>query len=234
MAGSTARGGVGPGNRRSGAAAGRRAARSSERSLSATRRPGRSSRPPAGRTPEPAAGPQRRSSPRAGERRRAIAAVRSPLARQIVALGLALCAVALSLAYPLRGYLQQQAAEAQAVAEQQQLEAEIADREAQITALKDPAYIRSEAKRRLQYVTPGDTVYVVKAPDSGSEPGSGDGPVTGSVGGLLPSVAGADDAAATSAAAGGGAAAGGSAATGAAPDGPWYTSLWDTLTGGGH
>lgn len=95
-----------------------------------------------------------------------MAVVQSPLARQVVALGLALSVVALSLAYPLRGYLQQQSAEQQAVAEQHDLEVQISDLRAQITALKDPAYIRAEAKRRLQYVTPGDTVYVVKLPPS--------------------------------------------------------------------
>lgn len=92
--------------------------------------------------------------------------VLSPLARQVAALGLALSAVALSLAYPLRTYVAQQAAEAQAVVEQQELQERIDDLTAQVDALQDPAYVRIEAKRRLQYVQPSDTVYVVKLPES--------------------------------------------------------------------
>jgi cell division protein FtsB len=108
-----------------------------------------------------------------------LAVARSPLTRQIVALGLALSVVALSLAYPIRTYLQQQAAEQAAVAEQHQLQGQIDDLKAQVVALKDPAYIRAEAKRRLQYVTPGDTVYVVKVPEALAAESSdgGDGPV---------------------------------------------------------
>lgn len=150
-----------------------------------------------------------------------MAVVRSPLARQIVALGLALSVVALSLAYPLRGYLQQQTAEQQAVVEQRDLEAQIVDLKAEITALKDPSYIRAEAKRRLQYVTPGDTVYVVKLPESVTGPAAGAGAAdtAASPGSVIDAVtSGTSDAPAT------------------APDvsgsQPWYASLWGTLSGG--
>ncbi|OJV23857.1 MAG: hypothetical protein BGO26_03250 [Actinobacteria bacterium 69-20] len=149
--------------------------------------------------------------------------------------------MALSLAYPLRGYLQQQAAEAQAIAEQHDLEAQIKDLNAQIAALKDPAYIRAEAKRRLQYVTPGDTVYVVKVPgaagavarqDSSPAAGSGyDAVPPGAASGAAPT--------GPSLAASGSTGTPGSTATtgqqpGQQPDGagPWYSSLWGTLTGG--
>jgi cell division protein FtsB len=138
----------------------------------------------------------------------------SPLTRQIAALGLALCAVALSLAYPLRNYLQQQATEQAAIAEQHQLEQQIADLQAQQAALQDPAYIKAEAKRRLQYVSPGDTVYVVKVP----------GPATPS-----PAAPGAPDAAGSGQTDSGGT---GSAPSGAAPSQPWYATMWDTLEHG--
>lgn len=142
--------------------------------------------------------------------------VGSPLARQVVALGLALAAVALSLAYPLRGYVQQQAAERAAVAEQQELEQRIQDLNAQVDALKDPAYIRAEAKRRLQYVTPGDTVYVVKLPAGVAAPTDGE-----AVAGAAPDAAADPDAATPD------------ADSGQVQDAPWYESLWGTLTGGG-
>jgi cell division protein FtsB len=140
--------------------------------------------------------------------------VLSPLARQIAAIGLALCAVALSLAYPLRGYLEQQTAERAAVAQRAALQEQIAELQAQQAALEDPAYIKSEAKRRLQYVSPGDTVYVVKVPAS-SDPAASGEPATGG-----PAAAGAGTAGAASSP-------GDSAAS---P--PWYSGLWDTLAHG--
>lgn len=170
-----------------------------------------------------------------------------------MALGLALCAVALSLAYPLRGYLQQRAAETQAVSEQHDLEAQIEDLNAQVAALKDPAYIRAEAKRRLQYVTPGDTVYVVKVPGAAgaadrhdSSPTTDDGydvdPSLAATGGHTAGAPGTGTSATGTAPAANapdgtpnGQTANGAAgdATGS-PDGanaPWYASLWGTLTG---
>lgn len=149
--------------------------------------------------------------------------VGSPLARQVVALGLALAAVALSLAYPLRGYVQQQAAERAAIAEQHELEQQIEDLQAQAEALKDPAYIRAEAKRRLQYVSPGDTVYVVKLPaavaagsETGTpgETGAGEAVTGGSVTDPASTAADGDPAESS--------------------DLPWYESLWSTLTGDGE
>jgi cell division protein FtsB len=88
----------------------------------------------------------------------------STLARQVAILGLVLCAIALSVAFPLRGYLAQRNELAQAVATQQQLEQQRDDLQARKIALEDPDYIAAEARRRLQYVTPGDTVFVVHAP----------------------------------------------------------------------
>ena len=133
----------------------------------------------------------------------------SPLARQIAAIGLALCAVALSLAYPLRGYLQQEAAERSAVAQQAALEEQITELKAQQAALTDPAYIKAEAKRRLQYVSPGDTVYVVKVPGAQQVPAAAG----------TPSAAGSGP--------------GSDAAASPETSAPaWYVPLWDTLAHG--
>lgn len=88
----------------------------------------------------------------------------SKLIRQIAVLGLVLAAVALSLAYPFRDYLHQREELAAATAEQHELEMTVAALKEQQAALSDPDYIKAEAKKRLQYVTPGDTVYVVQAP----------------------------------------------------------------------
>lgn len=76
-----------------------------------------------------------------------------------------LCAVALSLAFPLRGYLEQRQALSAAQETQQALDQQKTDLEARRTALLDPDYVAAEARRRLQYVKPGETVFVVHAPD---------------------------------------------------------------------
>ena len=88
----------------------------------------------------------------------------SALARQVAILGLVLCAIALTIAFPLRSYLEQRTELAQAVSAQQDLERQRDELQARKTALSDPSYITAEARRRLQYVTPGDTVFVVHAP----------------------------------------------------------------------
>ena len=75
-----------------------------------------------------------------------------------------LCAVALSVAFPLRNYLEQRAELAAAVAAQQDLEQQRDELQARKDALLDTDYVAAEARRRLQYVTPGDTVFVVHAP----------------------------------------------------------------------
>ncbi len=89
---------------------------------------------------------------------------RSTVARQVAALGLVLCAVALTLAYPLRNYLAQREALAQVTSQQQALEKQISDLQAQQAALSDPDYIAAQAKERLRYVSPGDTVYRIVLP----------------------------------------------------------------------
>lgn len=209
------RGSSRPGDSRSGA-------RRRGRTVSATRRPGRGgaagpARPARSRSGrEAASAPRQRtrsSPPSVGPRRSAAAVVFSPLARQILALGIAVCAVGLSLAYPLRSYLTQQVAEAEAFAEQQDLERQVADLLAREEALRDPAYIAAEAKRRLQFVAPGETVYVVKLPGrdlahrDAATPGAG--PASASDG--------ADD--------------GRDENEHEDPDAQWYQNLWDTLTG---
>lgn len=89
----------------------------------------------------------------------------STLARQVAVLGVVLCAIALSVAFPLRGYLEQRTELAQAVSAQQDLEQQRDELQARKVALNDPDYVAAEARRRLQYVSPGDTVFVVHAPE---------------------------------------------------------------------
>ncbi len=79
-------------------------------------------------------------------------------------LALVFSAVAFAVAVPLRNYLAQRTELATTVSQEQHMRDQLAALQAQEAALADPAYILSEAKRRLQYVKPGDTIYVVHAP----------------------------------------------------------------------
>jgi cell division protein FtsB len=89
---------------------------------------------------------------------------RSRLALNAAVLGLVFVAVAFVLAVPLRNYFSQRNQLDAAVATEQAMNAQKASLQQQRTALSDPFYLANEARQRLQFVTPGDTVYVVHAP----------------------------------------------------------------------
>lgn len=82
----------------------------------------------------------------------------------VLALGVVLVLVGLGVAIPWQRYLAQVAQQRQEEATVQDLTAELAQLEEQKAALSDPSYLRQLIRQRLQYVTPGDTVYVVQAP----------------------------------------------------------------------
>jgi cell division protein FtsB len=86
-------------------------------------------------------------------------------------LGLVVCALVLSLAYPAKEYLAQRGEISRLQEEQRQTQARVAALEERKRQLADPAYIRAQARERLHYVLPGETAYVV-VPPAGS-PGSG-------------------------------------------------------------
>ena len=81
-----------------------------------------------------------------------------------VILAAVLCALALTLAVPMRTYLGQRAESQRLTQEHAELENNLAtlrDRRAQ---QQDPAYIKSEARGRLRLVMPGETPYIVQVP----------------------------------------------------------------------
>jgi cell division protein FtsB len=139
----------------------------------------------AGRTPG-----QERSGPAASRRRvREPRLTRAPRARGVVAattgllglsstrraalLAVVVCALALTVAVPLRNYVTQRQ-ELAAVSEQQAGLAGEVDRLAQERArLSDPAEVEAQARSRLGYVMPGEVPYVVELPpvaDAGPPP----------------------------------------------------------------
>src|ERR1700712_1332951 len=79
-------------------------------------------------------------------------------------LGAVMVLLALVLASPLQRYLQQR----DSLSQSQQRLSESSERVAELQKLKqqwaDPAYIEQQARARLQYARPGDTVYVVVDP----------------------------------------------------------------------
>jgi cell division protein FtsB len=70
-----------------------------------------------------------------------------------------------SLAYPLQRYLAQQAAIDRLEAENSAAQRRVEDLRLQVDRLDDPAFIQLQARSRLQYVMPGDLLYVID--DSG-------------------------------------------------------------------
>nr|WP_291414326.1 septum formation initiator family protein [Actinophytocola sp.] len=84
--------------------------------------------------------------------------------RRAAVLAIVVCALALSVAVPLRTYLSQR----DEVEIQEQRQAELRDQvealEQRKAELEDPAQVEAEARRRLRYVMPGETPYMVELP----------------------------------------------------------------------
>jgi len=87
--------------------------------------------------------------------------------RRAAVLAIVVCALALTLAVPLRTYLSQRQQLAETVAQREQLRGEVAQLEQHRTELNDPAYVQAQARQRLRYVKPGQTPYQVQLPGAG-------------------------------------------------------------------
>lgn len=86
------------------------------------------------------------------------------LTTRAAVLGLVVCALVLSLAYPVRQYLAQRTEIASLVKENAKREQNVQDLQRRQRQLADPAYIRAQARSRLQYAYPGDSTYIVVDP----------------------------------------------------------------------
>jgi cell division protein FtsB len=109
-------------------------------------------------------------------RRPAVPPKANGLTGRAAVLGLVVCALVLSLTYPAKQYMSQRSALARLEQQRAAAEHRVAILSAQAAQLSDPAYIRAEARRRLQYVMPGDVTYVVVNSDSGNTPTGPDRP----------------------------------------------------------
>jgi cell division protein FtsB len=92
-------------------------------------------------------------------------------------LGLVVCALMLSLAYPLKEYVAQRGEIARLEQQRQAAQQRVEELEARKKQLADPAYVRAQARLRLKYVMPGETLYVVVTPSPQAATPSADTPL---------------------------------------------------------
>jgi cell division protein FtsB len=85
--------------------------------------------------------------------------------RRAAVLAIVVCALAFTLAVPLRTYLSQRSEIAQQEHRQAELRNQVAELQARQAALNDPAQVEAEARTRLRYVMPGETPYLVQLPE---------------------------------------------------------------------
>ena len=84
------------------------------------------------------------------------------------------CALALSVAVPLRTYLSQRDEVEVTEERQAELRAQVDALEERKAQLDDPAQVEAEARRRLRYVMPGETPYMVELPGDSADQSGGD------------------------------------------------------------
>jgi cell division protein FtsL len=77
-------------------------------------------------------------------------------------LAVVICAIVLSLAYPVREYLAQRQQIGQLVAQQEQTLAQVKDLQAEQARLSDRSYIEQLARQELDMCFPGAQCYIVE------------------------------------------------------------------------
>ena len=86
-------------------------------------------------------------------------------------LAVVMCAIALSLAYPVREYIGQRQQIDQLLATQQSLSQQVKNLQAEQRKFSDPGYIEQQARDQLHYCMTGEKCYVIignsPAPDAG-------------------------------------------------------------------
>ncbi|MGQ0840781.1 FtsB family cell division protein [Actinokineospora sp.] len=144
-----------------------------------TERGGRSSgaaaarRPESVRRPRSAAAPQEEPPrPVSVGRRKLRAPLGLSTTRRAAVLATVVGALALSVAVPLRTYLSQRSDVELQEQRQADLRAQVDQLEQRKAQLADPEQVKAEARRRLRYVMPGETPYMVELPADAGGPGA--------------------------------------------------------------
>jgi cell division protein FtsB len=99
---------------------------------------------------------------------------RTTLTTRATLLAVVICVLVLTLAYPLRLYLQQQAENAALAKQNAAAQARVDALKAEVAKDGDDAWVPDEARRRLHYVLPGEKTYVMPVAPSPS-PAAGNG-----------------------------------------------------------
>ena len=99
---------------------------------------------------------------------------RTALTTRATLLAAVICVLVLTLAYPLRLYLQQQAENAALAKHNAAAQARVDALKAEVGKYGDDAWVQDEARRRLHYVLPGEKTYVMPVAPSPS-PAAGNG-----------------------------------------------------------
>ncbi|HEV8562010.1 MAG TPA: septum formation initiator family protein [Actinophytocola sp.] len=122
----------------------------------------RSRRAPASSSDAPR--PRRPQRPVPKPRRHPAAVLGLSTTRRAAMLAIVVCALALSVAVPLRTYLGQRTEVDIQEQRQAELRIQVEQLEQRKAQLNDPAQVEAEARRRLRYVRPGETPYIVELP----------------------------------------------------------------------
>jgi|SRR5271170_4214014 len=84
------------------------------------------------------------------------------LTSRAAVLAVVICAIALSLAYPIRAYVAQRRQIDELVAEQQMLQATVKSQLAKSAKYSDPAFIEQLARSELHMCMPGAQCYIIE------------------------------------------------------------------------
>jgi cell division protein FtsB len=91
------------------------------------------------------------------------------LTRRATILVLALCAVVVTIAYPLQEYLSQRSQLISVNRQNAQIGAHVSQLQKQIEQWDDPAFVQIQARGQLHYVKPGEEGLTVSGPANGAE-----------------------------------------------------------------
>ncbi|MFF4491404.1 septum formation initiator family protein [Streptomyces sp. NPDC001544] len=94
---------------------------------------------------------------------------RSRLTSRAALLALVVCTMVVALAYPMRQYVSQRAQIADLQRQKQQAEQRVEELRDLKARWQDDAYAEQQIRRRLHYVMPGETGFVVIDPDAAKQ-----------------------------------------------------------------
>ena len=83
---------------------------------------------------------------------------------------MALCAVMVTVAYPLRQYFAQRSQISDVEHQNAVIQQQVGALQSELAKWSDPAYVAIQARQRLHYVRPGETGYLVPNPSPSNEP----------------------------------------------------------------